>query len=69
MHDDESDGDETDVEDNSSEVVKSSDTRFRLGLIGRRVVPNFRLPKYKIGRGVLMKITSCKFKLESVVCD
>ena len=69
LHDDEIDGDEADVEDDSGQVVKSSDPRFRPGLIGRRVVPNFRLPKYKIGRGVLMKIMSCKFKLKSVVCD
>ena len=54
LHDDEGDGDETDVEDDSSEVVKSSDPRFsprfilgRIQRIARRVVPKFRIQPLK----------------------
>ena len=50
LHDDEIDGDEADVEDDSGQVVKSSDPGFSPGRIGRRVVRKFPILKYKIRR-------------------
>ena len=62
LHDDESDGDETDVKDDNSEVVKSSDPRYSPRRIQRGIQP-IRL-KHKIrrnGYGVYPKYRIIRF--------